>query len=527
MINRKIAAVSSLIMIVPLTLSMSSLSVYAADGSTATQVISSSTEKADTASAVSSGDSGNGAAAQDTSVKENSQAPAATTAAESSKSSTETVKSGTEAAKTGTATAAATDTTAASTDATATATETTTTTAKESFAAVGNAGTGTFTGITVDGNMSDWDSVSKDEINDGKVNDAAMVFNGDYVYLYLDEVQPNSASWSGVNSNGNFAITTDLNNVMVIQYLNGGSVSAKIGDQQISGIQVSRDYTDSTWHSDDPHYHVEIAIPKSALPYYKNSLSFGYYLGSTFVSGVSNYDGSSGNVSDSGSSSGDTPIKYDDNTYSDWNNYPHTVIQYDTAGTWAGQVDAEGATYTDGSDSYGHVYTTHPEQVTNMNGYEFTEFNIKINDNQTQMVTGVLADSSGNLNWDGHNIKDLSNGTYTFYLFNIGGDHKTTSINSVSSGDTCYGAMTVTVGANKDETEFKIDTSVLAKQYGLSESDIQTIQYQFYRIGTQWLQSAGTSTDPLLGVLICIIPTSALYMYKRKKHPSDFIPAVS
>ena len=72
---------------------------------------------------------------------------------------------------------------------------------------------GSFEGIQVDGDFSDWEAVTKEDtssVSNGLVNAAGMVFDGDYVYLYLDEHQPNAASWSGVNSSGNFAITTDL-----------------------------------------------------------------------------------------------------------------------------------------------------------------------------------------------------------------------------------------------------------------------------------------------------------------------------
>ena len=392
---------------------------------------------------------------------------------------------------------------------------------------------GSFEGIQVDGDFSDWNGVTKEDtsnVSNGLVNAAGMVFNGDYVYLYLDEHQPNAASWSGVNSSGNFAITTDLGNVMIVHVLSNGQVEVKYQNQTISGVTVSTDYKSGDWHSDDPHYRREIAIPKSALPYYKSAISFGYYLGSTFVSDVSNYDGSGGNTGSSDSGNGNTSGTGDksavsiDGDYADWSNYPNQVIQYDTAGTHSGVVDAEGALYTDGSTAYGHVYTSHPEHLSQMGGYEFTEFTVKVNNDysKTKMVTAYYQNPDGSLNKNGGSMRNLSDGTYTFYLFDISGWGVTTDINNISPHDTCYGKMTVTIKNGIDQMEYGFDLATLAKQFGLSENDVGTFGVQFHRLGQEWLNAAGTSTNPWLAITICIIPTAMLFYYRKKKYPWEF-----
>ena len=394
---------------------------------------------------------------------------------------------------------------------------------------------GSFDGIKVDGDFSDWDSVAKEDTSsasNGLVNAAGMVFDGDYVYLYLDEHQPNAASWSGVNSSGNFAITTDLGNVMIVHVLSNGQVEVKYQNQTVSGVTVSSDYKSGDWHSDDPHYRREIAIPKSALPYYNNSISFGYYLGTTFVSDVSNYDGSGGNTGSSDSGNGGTSGTGEksaisiDGDYADWTNYPNQVIQYDTAGTSSGVVDAEGALYTDGGTAYGHVYTSNPEHLSQMGGYEFTEFTVKVNNDysKTKMVTAYYQNPDGSLNKNGGSMKNLSDGTYTFYLFDISGWGVTTDINHISPNDTCYGKMTVTIKNGIDQMEYGFDLATLARQFGLSENDVGTFGVQFHRLGQEWLNAAGTSTNPWLAITICIIPTAMLFYYRRKKYPWEFEP---
>ena len=386
----------------------------------------------------------------------------------------------------------------------------------------------TFEGISVDGSFSDWDSVTKEDtsqVSNGLVNEAGMVFDGDYVYLYLDEHQPGSASWSGNGNNGNFAITTDLGNVMIVSVKYDGSVQVSYQNKTVDGVQVLRDYKAGDWHSDDPHYRREIAIPKSALPYYNKTISFGYYLGTTFVSDVSNYDGSGGNTgtSDSGSSSGSSGIACDGD-YADWTAYPHQVIQYDTAGTGSNVVDAEGALYSNGDTAYGHVYTSNQEHLDQMGGYEFTEFNVRVNNDssKTQMVEAVLENADGSLDWNASKKRNFADGTYTFYLFNISGWGTTQSINQISPHDTCYGKMTVTIKNGIDQTEYDMNLATLAKQFKLSENDIGTFAVQFHRIGNQWISTAGTSTDPWLAVIICIVPTAFLYERRKKKYPVEF-----
>jgi uncharacterized protein (TIGR04145 family) len=398
----------------------------------------------------------------------------------------------------------------------------------EASAVVSPSGNDAFSGISVDGNFSDWDSVTREDtsqVSNGLVNEAGMVFNGDYVYLYLDEHQPGAASWSGNGNSGNFAITTDLGNVMIVHVNADGSVQVKYKNETVDGVQVSRDYKNGDWHSNDPHYRREIAIPKSALPYYNKTISFGYYLGTTFVSGVSNFDGSGGNTgssdSGSGASAGNSDIKFDGD-YADWNNYPHQVIEYDTAGTSSGVVDAEGALYSDGDTAYGHVYTSNQKNLK-MGGYEFTEFNVRLNndDSKRKMVRAVPENADGSLDWKAKD-KMLADGTYTYYLFDIGGWGTSKNINDISPHDTVYGKMTITIKNGIDQTEYEMNLATLANRCGLSPNDVGAFSVQFHRLGNQWVSTAGTSTDPWLAVIICIVPTAFLFERRRKKYPAEF-----
>ena len=379
---------------------------------------------------------------------------------------------------------------------------------------------GSYDGIKMDGSFTDWNSVNKTDVNNGLVNSVAMTFDGDWVYIYIDEVQPNASTWSGPGNNGSFVITTDLGKELKIQTINDGTVSGA------SGAITARDYQNSDWHSDNPHYKWEIAIPKSDLPAYKNTISFGYYMGDTFVKDVSNIDGSSGNsgTEDTGSTGGQTSDVGNlsiDGTYGDWERYPHQLIEYDTAGTSHLFVDAEGAIYSSGDKTLGHTETQCEDHVTEMKGYEYTEFYVRVNGSSQTMIRAVLDKGNGNLDWNNDDTKNMPDGTYKFYLFDVGGWGATTDINNISQGDTLYGEMYVTVANGKDQTEYVINSNALAKHFGMSASDVQTVGTRFHRIGNEWVETAGTSTSPYLGILLCLTPVLISYMIKKRKEKNE------
>ena len=83
-----------------------------------------------------------------------------------------------------------------------------------------------YSGITIDGDFSDWDGVIKYDVpsyyDNVTMNQAAIVWDGDWIYIYLDEAQQNSASWSGPYGDGNFNIVTDIGEVLMISVHNNG-----------------------------------------------------------------------------------------------------------------------------------------------------------------------------------------------------------------------------------------------------------------------------------------------------------------
>ena len=67
----------------------------------------------------------------------------------------------------------------------------------------------TYSGLTMDGDFSDWNAVSKTTPSDNRVKEVASVWDGDYLYIYAESGDWGSITWSGPNGNGKFAIKSD------------------------------------------------------------------------------------------------------------------------------------------------------------------------------------------------------------------------------------------------------------------------------------------------------------------------------
>ena len=114
-------------------------------------------------------------------------------------------------------------------------------------------------------------------------------------------------------------------------------------------------------------------------------------------------------------------------------------------------------------------------------------------------------------------------GTYEFYLIDRGGWKTATNISQWSDpDDICYGTNAVygkamiNIGASMDQMEYILYPEVLAAKFGLDKNEISTLAVKHERLGDQWVYTAGASSGPLVGVLLCVI-TSGLVLYRRKK----------
>ena len=388
---------------------------------------------------------------------------------------------------------------------------------------------GVYEGITIDGEFDDWESVVKVNDVNQQVNACAMVWDGDYIYIYMDEAQQNSASWSGPapNHDGNFVIKTDLNEVMVVSFDNNGAAGNTISvtipsthtvlTTDNGGIQVAFNDDYSTWG--EPTL-TEIAIPTSAIPDYLDTISFGYYLGETIVADVANLNPDPDHHHNNEINDGSGIVI--DGDYHDWDNYPVTTIEYDTAGTFNIYADAKGAIYSNDGLAYVYGVTNNFRgELDYTYGNQFLEFTVYTGGRYCKMMA-VLINDDGSLDWDASRQgRTYEAGTHHFALFDVTTPRTTTNINNISDSDIYYGDMYMTVGDYQDRTEFYFDIETVVNRLGVSAADAGNIKVRFHRIGKEPLETSGISTGPLFVVLMASTAAGSYYVTSRKKKKTD------
>ena len=392
-----------------------------------------------------------------------------------------------------------------------------------------------YSGITIDGDFSDWDSVVKyDAWNDPyqpTVNDAAIVWDGDWIYLYINEVQDHSSNWAGPNHNGNFVIETDIGETLVVALSridNGGNhveVTNPKTDLYLSdtngGIQIAQNSDYLTWEAPSL---IEIAIPSSALPDYSSTINFGFYLGENFVEGVA--DCSQTIIVDPDDP---TPIPTEapyndgsgiviDGDYHDWDYFPVTTIEYDTAGMMKNFCDAKGSILSRDGLAYVHATTNYFEtQDTGFcDGSEFLEVTVWINDYTFTMLKAVKIYDDGSLDWK-EEYNPQAPGSHHFALFYSGDSELSKNINDILPSDTYLGDMYIEVGDYQNQTEFWFDVAKLAERAGIPYSETQHIDVQFHRIGDEKLRASGISTGPVFVLALSALAAGSYFTYNRRK----------
>ncbi len=372
-----------------------------------------------------------------------------------------------------------------------------------------NGPTGVFTGITIDGNFSDWDAVSKTPAGASNfycgVTAVAVVQQDDMVYVYIKDTGCGTASWSGPNMNGTFELISDLGYRKVLQ-LNSENNGAVYSVSGIEGAQVA--YTTGEW---DQGGEWEISFPASQLPLNNSTYGFGFYMVEPYITGIVD-------TSHEDHSKEFDGIVYD-GLYGDWTYYPHTLIQYATPGTWQEVADGEGALYTQGNRLYGHVYTKMSTHLTE-HGDEMTYgvvLRINGDDNLWFEFRLVTADEEGNVIWN-PDTNRLAEGTYEYYItYHRGWSGQEEKKLADILGNEVYGKMMITKTASRDEAEWYLDLGKIADLFGLQETDMQLLEVKYERIGDKWLQTAGASSGPVAGILLSMAVAGGALILKKKR----------
>lgn len=388
-----------------------------------------------------------------------------------------------------------------------------------------------YEGIVIDGKFADWDAIEKTKVNQYGVEESAIVWDGDNVYVYLKPTGDNwnAITWSGPNGNGQFMIKTDLGRELLVQLGSQNDQPTITVGKNIPGGAVA---VNSTKWGEGPYFW-EFSIPASALPSYNQSISFGYYKSDIMHQDVVNLQGGSQEGAGDETATDATTSIVIDGKYDDWNNYPHTHIDYATAGTQDYVVDAEGALWAGKDKLYGHIETKMEAHI-NLSAQELVKavsFRVSQGEDIEDATLSynarfVTADENGNINWNPQ-LDNLPAGTYHFYMFDLGCWGTSTNINNLSGRDILYGEMWLTLSDTCSEAEFYLDIptllSHLSNDYDNSANisiDAQSAKIygvQFGRLGQQWITTAGTSTGTWVGLLLCFAAVGIAEMIQRRR----------
>ncbi len=376
-------------------------------------------------------------------------------------------------------------------------------------------------GIVIDGSFSDWEGVTKYSVDTEGLDYSAFVYDGDMMYFYFEFHENNNrVTWSGPNNNGKFVVINNYGQQMLFQLM--PDTNARVAG--VEGATFAANTQD--WQGENYQYKWEIAIPASNLHDYtyegKNDiLTFGFYGAETIVTDL-------GNVSADSTETPSQPVTPSvptdaasgiaiDGSYSDWDYMPVTKIHYATPGTAEYVVDAEGALYY-GEELYGYVRTSYTPHLDTRGG-DFNWFHVKLNDNPGYVFNPLMVavDANGNINWQ-TDVRNLPDGTYEFYMFDIGTPR---SIQNISQADTdgniLYGKAYITIGPSTHHMEYYLEADKLAQKFGLSPDEAKVFSVYYEELGDPWVTCAGTSTGPVAGIALCMAATGATLLYKKKR----------
>lgn len=362
-----------------------------------------------------------------------------------------------------------------------------------------------YEGIVIDGRFDDWNGVQKypatcPNYAHNCLESTSMVFDGEYVYIYVKDGPVGDASVAGSHSNGKWEITTDLGRHLVLTLNSDGTISSEATG--IDSIHVG-----SQW---------EIAIPASQLPNYKKTINWGLYSvgeGSLepFVKDVANLNGTNGTA-------GEKSQITIDGQYGDWANYPYTYYEYATNGTQENKIDSHTAITTDDKTLYQYVSTNMSAHLLEAGGEFSQAITIRLNDDESKSFYPrlVAVDAQGNINWNPQ-LSGLAPGTYTFELVDTQGwSNAATLADLKTHGNEDYGTMIMTIGENQiDSCEYSLDLEKVAQKFNMKAEDIQIVASQFGRIGQQWAKTSGASSGPLLGILLCLLTVAGTFLYRK------------
>lgn len=194
-----------------------------------------------------------------------------------------------------------------------------------------------------------------------------------------------------------------------------------------------------------------------------------------------------------------------DGYYDDWEGVPKTKVTYGNHNL--NEFHQYGLLF-DGEYLYGYVELGE-SYASNLPS---NMYYISIS-NKVQAFNFWGCNPDGSINYS-RSMRDLSEGTYTTGFGMFLNDY-----HPEFRGSAATPAITISSGSQNDRMEFAIAASTLELIYGLEEGEIKngaTIEMWCPNLGTDKAILRGTSSEPIIGVALCLVVVGGVWLYRKK-----------
>ncbi len=367
---------------------------------------------------------------------------------------------------------------------------------------------GTYSGINIDGDFSDWSAVAGQTTNFSNADlDAKIVWDGDTIYGYIAIYGADATD--ALITGQSYYLQTDGGAQREFSFNKTSSstsyYSGRVSISGISGAQVATDSEtkSSGWWifgSKTYYFYYEFSFPASVIGSSAESVRMGIKSDS-YNMAITDYTANLApeDDDDNGDISAADGIDID-GVFDDWSNFPYTYLYF---------CDENHTNCPNGYNDYSHNGKTsgaayikddkivaHIKSVSKLEGnMVLTPYltNIKIKVNDSYEITLVTTQKS-------------SNGSYRTML--VHEDGSSTPLGEMviyDNGKTLY------------EYEYYIDIEKLAARLNLGPTELRTIEIYYPYIGYQSVKVAGTSTAPYVGIAICFAVVGLTWFIRYMK----------
>ena len=371
--------------------------------------------------------------------------------------------------------------------------------------------------IQMDGSVEDWAKVPKVSLNHNNLKEAAMIWKGDDLYLYILENDYNHGAFTW---NTYLELTSEKGRKIAFRcYIADWNQSPK--PLQLEGVTGASGYSTQVGNA----WAYEIKIPSAALGKGYQEVSLNWINGETILTveqqkeestnppetelpdkDTGNGDGVDSDtpqVPDQGGSIVGSGIAIDGN-FGDWDQVPHTSITYQS---WNNTSHHNVGLYMDGEYLYVHI------QMSDLYGAQMpmNYMVVTVNGNQKFSLSMHFKNSQNQVDWNNDSmIYNMPLGTTTgLGVFRDGSYHYL--------GDGAYTSYNE-AHSTGDELEFRVSLDVIANITGTQKESIGMIEMEFPNIGAGRVSISGTSTGAVLGVLISTgVAGCGIYVATRRR----------